>query len=1061
MNKKVNITLKIIMIFIFLSIIIPVSFANSTDTSYSDDTLQSQITDENVPDLPTLRSSPEYKDIYFNASLSHDNGNGSISNPYKKLTTNRIESNSNIHLSDGNYTLSSRKTINNVTFIGQSRQNTILSNILLTNKELMTTINLTLNNCSITNNNNITMINTSFVNSTASTISSSSGNINMDNCVFINTATKDSFSIRIQNTNLTINDSLLENNTAYNGGCIYSLNSTITITDSLLLNNSASRFGGAITSLNTNLSIKNTTLKNNNAGYDGGAIYGFYGSLSMVNSTIENNSALEGGALVIDNMTITDISQNIFQDNTANRYTDIYSITSNITNSILDSNTFRNLSANPEDNVYIINVPNMVIGNENYTLFKLESVYENISDLPSSYDLRELNLVTPVKNQGGDGNCWAFAILATLESNILKASNVTYDFSEENMKNIMALYSDYGWNIPTNTGGSDTMPLGYLTSWLGPVNDVDDKYMSGLVLSPVLNSIMHVQNILFLDRKSYTDNDNIKKALMTYGSVAVRIGWYNTFEKGSSYYCYSSKDQNHLVSIIGWDDNYSRDNFRYAPPGDGAWIIKNSWGTDYGENGYFYVSYYDTTCAINSFEYIFLLNDSIRYDKNYQYDIPGTTDYFLSRNESAWYKNIFTATDEEYLEAVSTYFRNNTSYEISIYVNNKLEAIQEGITNAGYYTIDLNRKILLQPDDIFEVVFKITQINESAVPISENISLNKLLYTENISFVSYDGVNWTDFYNLRCDYENSHSYYSQVACIKAFTTKKIAKVKLEIENDNPCNIVAKIVDQHDNPINTGNVTFNIGDDIVRVDVCDSQAQLTRILPIGDITITATFYSDEYGIVTNSTEITVTNPETAKLYVEATVTDKLNLTATLYGSSGRVSNGKIAFKVNGKTLKDANGKVIYVKVVDGTASILYDIDSTWLENIISVTAVYSGSSVNPSVRNNTTIYIPKKDSNIKLTPFEESVKIGNNVTFKATVTDGYAPMTTGKVIFKINGKTIKDENGKVIYAILDSNGEVSVNYTITGLKAKSYTITAVFISDEYKRAEDTAKLTLVN
>ncbi|RAP54182.1 MAG: hypothetical protein BZ137_03635, partial [Methanosphaera sp. rholeuAM130] len=698
--------------------------------------------------------------------------------------------------------------------------------------------------------------------------------------------------------------------------------------------------------------------------------------------------------------------------------------------------------------------------NENYTLFKLESL-ENITTLPSYYNLRELNLVTPVKDQGGDGNCWAFAILATLESNILKASNMTYDFSEENMKNVMALYSDYGWNIQTNTGGSDSMPLGYLTSWLGPVNDIDDKYMSGLVLSPVLNSIMHVQNILFLDRKNYTDNDNIKKALMTYGSVAVRIGWYNNFEKGSSYYCYSSKDQNHLVSIVGWDDNYSRNNFRYAPPGDGAWIIKNSWGTSCGEDGYYYVSYYDTTCAINSFEYVFLLNDSTRYDKNYQYDIPGLTDYFLSRNESVWYKNIFTATDEEYIEAVSTYFRNNTSYEISLYVNNKLKTSQSGFTNAGYYTIDLNDKILLQPNDIFEVVFKLTQEKESAVPISENISLNKMLYRENISFVSYDGINWVDFYDLACDYENSHTYYSQVACIKAFTTKRAADVKLEIENDNPCHITAKIVDQHDNPINTGNVTFNIGDENITMEVCDSVAEITRILPNGDITITATFNSEEYGTVTKSVETTVTNPETAKLYVEATVSDKLNLTATLYGSNGRISNGKIVFKVNGKTLKDADGKVIYTKVVNGTASILYDVNSTWLEKTISVTAVYSGSSMYPSIRNNTTIYIPKKNPSIHLTPFYESVKIGSNTTFKAKVSDGYTPITTGKVIFKINGKTIKDADGNVIYALLDSNGEVSVNYTITGLKAKTYTITAVFISDEYNRAEDTSKLTLVN
>ena len=84
--------------------------------------------------------------------------------------------------------------------------------------------------------------------------------------------------------------------------------------------------------------------------------------------------------------------------------------------------------------------------------------------------------VTSVKDQQSSGDCWAFAAIGALESCILKVTGDTYDLSEENMKNLISLYSDYGWNIETNTGGYDLMAVGYLTSWLGPVFEMEDRF---------------------------------------------------------------------------------------------------------------------------------------------------------------------------------------------------------------------------------------------------------------------------------------------------------------------------------------------------------------------------------------------------------------------------------------------------------------------------------------------------------------------------------------------------------------------------------------------------------
>ncbi|WP_257791420.1 Ig-like domain-containing protein [Methanosphaera sp. BMS] len=96
----------------------------------------------------------------------------------------------------------------------------------------------------------------------------------------------------------------------------------------------------------------------------------------------------------------------------------------------------------------------------------------------------------------------------------------------------------------------------------------------------------------------------------------------------------------------------------------------------------------------------------------------------------------------------------------------------------------------------------------------------------------------------------------------------------------------------------------------------------------------------------------------------------------------------------------------------------------------------------------------------MTPFEEPVTTGSTITLNAKVTVSDTPITTGKIIFKINGKTLKDANGKVIYAKLDSNGEVSVNYNIGNLKVNTYTVKAVFTDSRYDKIESDTTMTVV-
>ena len=1054
-REKIFITISIVL---FLILIVPATFAvsdNTTEKNY----VNFEKTVKNSQKEKTITSNPNYSDIYFDASSTSTHEDGSASNPYKKFTADKIKDNSNIHIKNGVYNFSGRKDIYNVSILGESRENTIVSSATFNNKANMDIFNITLKNSLINNVKTLSIVDTTFIDSDSSNIVSSSGNVSIDNCQFINSTSKSGGSVNIENSVININNSAFINNSADYGAGILLRSSSLNISNSLLSCNYADTFGSAITSIYSNINMKNITFTNNRAEYDGGSLYMFNGSSNITNSLFKNNTGRYGGAILLDEIGPLTIINNTFESNYAMKYTDIYLITCNRTNQIVEDNTFMNLSTKIEDNIYDITIPNMNIGNNNYILIISNASYND--SIPSSYDLRKLGYVTPVKDQGSGGNCWAFAVLGSLESAILKITNVTYDFSEENFKNIMAQYSDYGWvNRLPNTGGNTEMGLGYITSWLGPVYDIDDEYDPTSLLSPVLPSVVHVQNIAFLSRKNFTDNDDIKQAVINYGGVLTSIGIYGTYFSGSNYYCDNPfADVNHQVVIVGWDDNYSRNNFRYRPPGDGAWIVKNSWGTTSGDNGYLYISYYDTTHAITDLTYAFIFNDSTYYEKNYQYDIPGYTDYFLSRNTTAWYKNKFTATGNEYLEAVSTYFRTATDYEITVHVNNKVKLVQNASTSAGYYTIPLKEKIALHDGDVFEITFKITQESESAIPISENISLKKLLYKEGISFVSYDGIKWTDFFDLNCGYENTHSYYSQVACIKAFTKKMNVTLKLNTDGENPCQITAKVLDQYNNTVNDGKVKFIINNEEITVNIVDSEVKLYKILPTGTNSIYAEFNHEGYNNATNSTEIFVTYPEGIKINIDVQYADNLSLNVFIVNEYGEIDNGKAIFRINSKTLRDDQGNVIYVDVKSGVASLIQVLDSSWFDETINISSIYCGNEYT-YITNSTLFKIARKVPTITISPITTTVKSNSNVILKAKVMQDEKPLTSGRIVFKIDGKTLKDENGKYIYLDVDSNGEVILDYNIGKRKAKDYIVTAVYTSNNYARVEDTTTLKVV-
>ncbi|MBQ6443776.1 MAG: Ig-like domain repeat protein [Methanosphaera sp.] len=228
----------------------------------------------------------------------------------------------------------------------------------------------------------------------------------------------------------------------------------------------------------------------------------------------------------------------------------------------------------------------------------------------------------------------------------------------------------------------------------------------------------------------------------------------------------------------------------------------------------------------------------------------------------------------------------------------------------------------------------------------------------------------------------------------------------------------------------------------------------------------TQYLGNYNTTTTTKTLTVSTITLTVDPITANIGDTINITARITLGNQTytdINSGKITFKVNGKTLKDANGKVIYAKVTDGIATIYnYIVPNDWSKENTTIQAVYSGSKqCNKLTSEKTQITITASEPTLTITPITSDVQTGSTVTLKAKVAAGDKAITTGKVVFKVNGKTVKDANGKVIYAKVDSNGEVNVDYTIPeSFKAGTYNIEAVFTASGYDKLTSNTTMTVV-
>lgn len=398
---------------------------------------------------------------------------------------------------------------------------------------------------------------------------------------------------------------------------------------------------------------------------------------------------------------------------------------------------------------------------------------------PGTYNANEEGFVTDVKNQRNTSLCWAFSLASNLETSLLTRGQKYYDLSEEQLAYFWAnRVNDPLGNTPNDKitrtqsnyhgTGNGRVASFFLSTWSGMTTEEKVPFQSSAVTWPdslAYDTSAYMEDAIF---SQYTV-ERTKQLLMEYNSVSAMIYMLDNYyyPDTASYSCPQSGLVNHAVTIVGWDDTYSKENFPSASgvKNDGAWIVKNSYGKNWGKNGYFYLSYEDqsiTNLVSNT------ASTSEEYNNNYFYDgaAAGTVTFPGKTINNGYYvSNIFKATagngkDEELGEIVTAIPQDNTDFQIQVYTDLKntsdptsgtpayAEPVDYTQPLAGIHTIHLNTPVKIPQGTFYSVVIRIPDGSNKFYVEKTTTSTSWFTATAGIdpdqSFFSTSGKKWYD-----------------------------------------------------------------------------------------------------------------------------------------------------------------------------------------------------------------------------------------------------------------------------------------------------------------------------
>jgi C1A family cysteine protease len=330
--------------------------------------------------------------------------------------------------------------------------------------------------------------------------------------------------------------------------------------------------------------------------------------------------------------------------------------------------------------------------------------------LPARFDLRDSGFISPVKDQVVSGPCWAFASMASIESRWLMRGLGEYDLSEQQL-------ASCNGQTGYTSGGSAQLTSNFFSRLAGPVLETDCPY-NHLQTNCIKKKYSLPFKVLSSEFLPPTPNV-IKRHIMKYGPVVSTVRIENDTLIGSNIHEYRNHDDyynnvdhtlyypgtkiaDHSVAFIGWDDNKVVTGGPKSPEVEkGAWIVKNSWGDQWGENGFFYVSYYDH--AIFSEAGIF--GDPVNcteIDTAIVYDTYGPTGSYGFQSNDCFGLTKFSVPAPQVVKKIGTFIMNAaTTLDVEIYEkfsNDTLSGLLFSRSNIfcefpGEKTIDVNARV--------------------------------------------------------------------------------------------------------------------------------------------------------------------------------------------------------------------------------------------------------------------------------------------------------------------------------------------------------------------------------
>lgn len=625
--------------------------------------------------------------------------------------------------------------------------------------------------------------------------------------------------------------------------------------------------------------------------------------------------------------------------------------------------------------------------------------------------------ITSIKNQNPYGTCWAHAAMASAEADLWKKglADSTIDLSEWQLAYFFyhtvedPLGGTAGDSVTVvgdtylDRGGNQQLATYRLATWQGVTQEADAPYStvyndSTKTLDDALaygKDAYHLENAYWVSMK---DRDIVKQLIMEYGACAASYchdkKYYNSTDQWYrseplAEYNPTETNTNHAITIVGWDDNYSKDNFgTYKPSSNGAWLCKNSWGSNWSKDGLFYISYEDVP-NLNGNAYFYDYGTGDNYDYNYQYDggvYNGWYPYYASNAA-----NVYTANSAETLKAVGFYTEDvQYTCTIKIYKNCTGNPVSGTLVStqtatepyAGFHTVVLDTPVDLNAGDTYSVVVSQTTVNGSSlVLVDKSFSWTWLASVSSTktgqSFISSSGSSWTDVsasgYNCRIKAYTDKRDTTTPADVKVSRITLSASTGLTLTKGQTQKLTATVV-----PANATNkaVTWKTSDKNVAT---VSENGLVTAKSAGTAIITCT--AKDGSNVKATCKVTVTVPvsgiQLSQTSAALTVGDTLTLTKTIYPSDA--TNQAVTWTSSSDVVAsvDSNGKIT-AKTAGSAVITCKSVSDNSVVGICNVT-------VKAKVQTPSEIKVNK----ITLNKTTASVTKGKTLQLTATVTPGNA------------------------------------------------------------------------